>query len=297
MRSSALASTCLLAVSLCGTVVAGQQPDAGLELTLSRAPGMLRTGDAVLITVETSARVTAVEGDAFGRPVMFWPGAGEHQWYGLIGIDIDAGAGKYEVDVRATSERGRAQAGMTLPVERRRVETRRIRVAERFANPPQEEGPRIKHDAELLARTLAHSLPSRLWRGGFAAPVPGSSTSSFGRLTVLNDVPRGRHRGVDFQAMEGTPVVAPNAGVVVLATDLYFTGNTVILDHGAGLFSLLAHLSRIDVEEGRYVAAGDLIGLSGSTGRVTGPHLHWTMRLGEATVDPISLISALRQVN
>lgn len=288
---------CLLAVSLCGTVIAHQQPDTGFELTLTRAPGVLRTGDAVLITVETSAPVTTMEGEAFGRPVTFWPGAGERQWYGLFGIDIDAGAGKYEVDVRAAGERSTAQARMALPVEQRRVETRRIRVAERFANPPEEEGPRIKQDAELLARTLAHSLPSRLWRGGFAAPVPGSSTSSFGRLTVLNDVPRGRHRGVDFQAMEGTPVLAPNAGVVVLASDLYFTGNTVILDHGAGLFSLLAHLSRIDVEEGRYVSGGELVGQSGSTGRVTGPHLHWTMRLGGATVDPLSLISALRQFN
>jgi peptidase M23-like protein len=288
---------CLLAVLLCGGAAAGQRSDAGLELTLTRVPGVLRTGDAVVITVETSSPVTSVEGDAFGHPVTFWPGAGERQWYGLFGIDIDAGAGKYELEVRAASDGSAAQARMTLPVERRRVETRRIRVAERFANPPEEEGLRIKHDAELLARTLAHSLPSRLWRGSFTAPVPGSSTSSFGRLTVLNDVPRGRHRGVDFQAIEGTPVVAPNAGVVVLASDLYFTGNTVILDHGAGLFSLLAHLSRIDVEANRYVTGGEIVGQSGSTGRVTGPHLHWTMRLGGATVDPLSLISALRQFN
>ena len=297
MRASHWYSAWTLVGALCSTAAAGQRSDAGLELTLTRAPGVLRTGDAVLITIETSSPVTTMEGDAFGRPVTFWPGAGERQWYGLIGIDIDADAGKYEVDIRAAGERGTEQARMALAVERRRVETRRIRVAERFANPPDEEGPRIKHDAELLARTLAHSLPSRLWRGSFAAPVPGSSTSSFGRLTVLNNVPRGRHRGVDFSAMEGTPVVAPNAGVVVLASDLYFTGNTVILDHGAGLFSLLAHLSRIDVEEGRYVAGGELVGQSGSTGRVTGPHLHWTMRLGGATVDPLSLISALRTAN
>jgi murein DD-endopeptidase MepM/ murein hydrolase activator NlpD len=286
----------VVAATLCSTAGAAQQHDVQVTLQLTRTPGVLRTGDAVLVSVESSASVTMLEGDAFGRPVAFWQ-AGERQWYGLIGIDVGASAGAYELQVRASSEGGRVDARMPLVVERRRVETRRIRVAERFANPPDAEVPRILRDAERLANVLGHSLPTRFWRGGFAAPVPGASTSSFGRVTVLNGRRGGPHRGVDFQAAEGTPVLAPNAGVVVLAGDLYFTGNTVVVDHGAGLLSLMAHLSRIDVEEGRYVSAGELLGQSGSTGRVTGPHLHWAMRLGGANVDPLSLISALRQFN
>jgi murein DD-endopeptidase MepM/ murein hydrolase activator NlpD len=274
---------------------AGQQ-GAEPTLQLTRTPGVLRSGDAVLVSAQASAFLTGMEATVFGRPVAFWSGADERQWYGLVGIDVESPPGTYDLEVRGISATGDVRARMPLLVERRKVETRRIRVAERFANPPQAEVPRILRDAERLANALGHSLPTRFWRGGFAPPVPGASTSSFGRVTVLNGVRGGPHRGVDFQAAEGTPVLAPNAGVVVLADDLYFTGNTVIVDHGAGLLSLMAHFSRIDVEQGRYVSSGELLGQSGSTGRVTGPHLHWAMRLGGANIDPLSLISALQQL-
>jgi murein DD-endopeptidase MepM/ murein hydrolase activator NlpD len=112
----------------------------------------------------------------------------------------------------------------------------------------------------------------------------------------MNGQPRGRHQGADFRAATGTPVLAPNAGRVVLAADLYFSGNTVIIDHGLGMFSLLAHLSRIAVAPGASVARGDLLGESGSTGRVTGPHLHWALRLGDASVDPLAVVAAVAAV-
>ena len=99
--------------------------------------------------------------------------------------------------------------------------------------------------------------------------------------------------GADFRAATGTPVKAPNAGRVVVAQNLYFAGNTVIIDHGLGVFSLLAHLSRIDVTPSATLARGDLVGESGATGRVTGPHLHWAVRFGDMTVDPLALMSAL----
>jgi murein DD-endopeptidase MepM/ murein hydrolase activator NlpD len=110
---------------------------------------------------------------------------------------------------------------------------------------------------------------------------------------VLNGKPGSRHQGADFRATTGTPVRAPNAGIVVLASDLYFAGNTVVLDHGCGLVSLFAHLSRMAVETGNRVGRGDLLGEAGATGRVTGPHLHWAMRLHGTSVDPLSLSVAV----
>lgn len=297
MRTALSCSAWVAAAALCSGAGANQQPDRDIVLTLSRSESVLRTGDAVFVSVETSVPFTTLEGEAFGRGVSFWPGASERQWHGLVGIDMEAGAGTYELQVHATSVTRAAEARMPLVVEERRVETRRIRVAQRFANPSREEAARIQQEAERLAKVLGQSEPMRLWRGPFIPPVPGPSTSSFGRLTVMNNVPRGRHRGVDFRASEGTPIRAPNAGTVVLAADLYFTGNTVILDHGAGLVSLLAHLSHIVVDEGMQVSGGDLVGQTGSTGRVTGPHLHWAMRLSDATIDPLSLISALSAAN
>jgi murein DD-endopeptidase MepM/ murein hydrolase activator NlpD len=113
----------------------------------------------------------------------------------------------------------------------------------------------------------------------------------FGVRSVFNGEARAPHRGVDLRGATGTPVRAPARGVVVLAEPLYFSGSTVILDHGLGVFSMLAHLSRLDVKPGSLVLRGDLVGAVGATGRVTGPHLHWTLRIGTASVDPLSALT------
>jgi murein DD-endopeptidase MepM/ murein hydrolase activator NlpD len=119
------------------------------------------------------------------------------------------------------------------------------------------------------------------------------ANSAFGTRSIFNGLPRTAHGGADFLSAAGTPVHAPNAGQVVLARDLYFSGNTVIIDHGAGLFSMLAHLSTIDVREGDRAANDQVVGRVGATGRVTGPHLHWAVRVANARVDPLSLLALL----
>ncbi len=124
-------------------------------------------------------------------------------------------------------------------------------------------------------------------------PLAGVKGRNFGRRRIFNDKPRSPHSGTDLSAPEGTPVEAAAAGRVALAEDLYFSGNLVVLDHGGGVYTLYAHLSRIDVEVGQPVKAGEIVGLVGATGRVTGAHLHWGARIGEARVDPASLLDLL----
>jgi murein DD-endopeptidase MepM/ murein hydrolase activator NlpD len=123
--------------------------------------------------------------------------------------------------------------------------------------------------------------------------VPQPANSAFGTRSVFNGKPRNAHGGADFLSPGGTPVHAPNAGRVVVARNLYFAGNSVVIDHGAGLFSQLAHLSEMDVAEGDRVEAGQVVGRVGATGRVTGPHLHWAVRAAGARVDPLSLLAVL----
>jgi murein DD-endopeptidase MepM/ murein hydrolase activator NlpD len=113
-----------------------------------------------------------------------------------------------------------------------------------------------------------------LWTTPFTVPIAGESGTNFGHRRVFNGQPRAPHAGADLKATTGTPIHSTNRGRVVLAKNLFFTGNTVILDHGLGIYSLYAHLSRIDVAVGTIVTNGQLIGLAGATGRVTGPHLH-----------------------
>jgi murein DD-endopeptidase MepM/ murein hydrolase activator NlpD len=169
--------------------------------------------------------------------------------------------------------------------------TRTLTVDDAFVNPPASVQARIAEEAARLAKIWKESSPDRLWTEPFSPPVSESPNSAFGSRSVFNGEARSPHSGADFPSLAGAPVRSPNAGRVVLAGDLYFSGNTVILDHGLGLYSLFAHFSAIDVKEGDTVALGQTIGKVGATGRVTGPHLHWAIRLGGARVDPMSLLS------
>ena len=171
--------------------------------------------------------------------------------------------------------------------------TRRLTVDEAFVNPPPAVTKRIDDEAARLNAIWDASAPERLWTDSFVRPVPHEANSRFGSRSVLNGQARSPHGGADFASPTGTPIKAPNAGKVVLAEDLYYTGGTVVIDHGLGLLSLFAHMSRIDVREGQTVDRGAVVGLVGATGRVTGAHLHWTLRANGARVDPLSLLAIL----
>jgi murein DD-endopeptidase MepM/ murein hydrolase activator NlpD len=138
--------------------------------------------------------------------------------------------------------------------------------------------------------------PQRFWHGAFVRPVPDPANSAFGTRSVYNGEARSPHSGADFLSPSGRPIKSPAGGRIVIADARYFTGNTVVIDHGLGVYSLLAHLSSMSVAAGQSVEAGDIIGNVGATGRVTGPHLHWTVRLDGARVDPLSLLYATGSV-
>jgi len=148
----------------------------------------------------------------------------------------------------------------------------------------------IKAEVELKTKIFATTAAEPLWSSNFRAPVAAPPTDSFGTRRMFNGKLASIHKGMDFHAASGTPVHAANSGVVVLARPLYYEGNCVVIDHGLGLYTISMHLSRIDVAEGKHVATGELIGLSGATGRVTGPHLHWAVRWRDTYLDPAKLL-------
>ena len=215
-------------------------------------------------------------------------------WRALVGIDLDATPGTYKITA-TTSRAGDAtfRAAQDLIVTAREFPTRRLTVDENFVNPPAEVTERIAREAKELEQLWTASAPERLWTGVFERPVPQDSNSAFGSRSIFNGQPRSPHSGADFSSPAGTPIRSPNAGRIVLAKDLYFSGNTVIIDHGLGLFSTMAHLSSIDVKQGDVVRAGQVVGAVGATGRVTGAHLHWAVRLNGARIDPLSLLALL----
>jgi murein DD-endopeptidase MepM/ murein hydrolase activator NlpD len=148
----------------------------------------------------------------------------------------------------------------------------------------------IEAERLLKDRVFGESAPQPVWAGRFRAPVTAAPTDSFGTRRMFNGKLASVHKGMDFKASTGTPVKAGNSGVVVLAQPLYYEGNCVVVDHGQGLFTISMHLSRIDVQAGQQVETGQRLGLSGATGRVTGPHLHWAVRWQGAYLDPAKLL-------
>jgi murein DD-endopeptidase MepM/ murein hydrolase activator NlpD len=149
---------------------------------------------------------------------------------------------------------------------------------------------RVKKEKERMLAAFKDSLQEKLWQGSFIAPVSGRRQGTFGRKRILNGQPRRPHTGEDISASEGTEIVATNGGRVVLVGDYFFNGQSIVIDHGFGLFSMYFHLSEISVTEGTHLKRADVIGKVGQTGRVTGPHLHWGMRLNGARIDPFSLV-------
>ena len=295
MRAVMAFTRCLRAALAAGLLCivpaepAAQPFDADIS---HRARGVV-PGEAVLIRVLPTAPVSGIAGTIFDETIRFYD-AGAAGWQGLVGIDLVVDPGVHDLSLRITP-RGGAPVERVYPllVSDKAYPTRQLTVAPRYVEPPPEVAERIAREASEQRAIFASASPDRLWRGSWGRPVPGAATSAFGSRSVFNGQPRSPHSGADFRAAEGTPVVAPNAGRVVLTGDTYFSGGSVILDHGWGLYSYFAHLSEIVVEKGDLVDPGQTVGLAGATGRVTGPHLHWTMRLNGARVDPLSVIELL----
>ena len=204
-------------------------------------------------------------------------------WVALVGIPLSAKPGSAAIEVRGP---GHAELRVSYKIEPKQYAEQRLKVAPRTVDLSPEDLARYErervHQSEVIA-TFTDHLPAAL---RMRPPTPGVRSSSFGLRRVFNGQPRAPHSGMDIAAAAGTPVVAPAAGRVIDRGNYFFNGNTVWIDHGAGLLSMLCHLSAIDVEPGQQVAAGQRIGAVGATGRVTGPHLHWSLSLNRAMVDP-----------
>jgi hypothetical protein len=280
------------ALLLAAAAAAAAVPLRADDFLVRHAARAIAAGEVLALDVLAPQDVSAVTSSWRDRPVPFSrvaPG----RWSGLVGIDVEEVPGPRSLRVVARrGNGGELVAVHAFTLEPKTWRTRRLRVARRFVTPPASARARIEEEAALLGALFEKSGAERLW-DGVVRPVDGVHVSGFGVRSVLNGQPRGPHNGADFAAVTGTPVVAPAAGVVAFARPFYYSGNTVVLDHGQGLYSTLAHLSAFSVEEGARVAAGELVGKVGATGRVTGPHLHWSVRLLGARVDPMSLVAAL----
>jgi murein DD-endopeptidase MepM/ murein hydrolase activator NlpD len=272
-----VAAAQILAANLVIAHAQGQRP-----LPVSVSPASIGPGDVVRIDVPGASdeRITAT---LLGQNLTFVFDDARGAWRALAGVDVEAKPATYQLRIRRG---GAVMSTRAIRVTTKRFAVRRLRVPAAFVNPPPEALKQIALDSKTLAAVYARNTPPQ-WSGAFILPVDGTPTSNFGTRSYYNGSPRAPHSGVDFMSEPGTPIRASNHGSIALAAPLYFTGNTVIVDHGARLFSVFAHLSAFQVAAGDIVTPETIVGLVGATGRVTGPHLHWSVSLNDARVDPL----------
>jgi murein DD-endopeptidase MepM/ murein hydrolase activator NlpD len=214
------------------------------------------------------------------------------QWVTMVGVDLDSRPGDHAVDVTFTYADGTSRVVREPVVVRsEKFPTTELTVEERYVELSPEDQARAEREGRETSAIYDTFTPERFWTEPFLVPVRGADDGrNFGHRRVFNGQPRAPHSGADLRAGTGTPIHAANRGRVVLAKDLFYSGNAVFIDHGYGLYTTYLHLSKIDVAVGDIVDRGEQIGLAGATGRVTGPHLHWGVRILDARVDPFSLV-------
>ena len=225
-----------------------------------------------------------------GAIVFPHPAKGPAVQAGLVGIPLTAPPGKAHLTVEWGAGAQRLARKVPFAIRQGRYGEETLTVDPRHVRPGPKDLERIRREQEELKRIYASGSRSQLWQGAFQIPVPGEMNGPFGTRRVFNGELQSHHTGTDFRAQTGDPVHAAAAGVVRLTKDLFYSGNAVIIDHGAGVFTSYSHLSGIDVKVGQKIGKGQAVGLAGATGRATGPHLHWGVKVNSISVNPLAFV-------
>jgi murein DD-endopeptidase MepM/ murein hydrolase activator NlpD len=285
------------AVALAQTATGQIEMSSAFSLSAARAAN----GSALWLEIDTDhlpGPVTAITARYQNQSVPLYvhpvnPGI---KYFGLVALPLTSKAGHTHLRVDWADAAG--QHTRKIPFEifsgNYRIDT--LTVAPGKVNLKKSDLERVKREKQELKYIWQSAIDYRLWQSGFELPIESEITSSFGNQRMFNNQLKSFHRGTDFRAAVGTPIRAANTGHVRLAKELFYSGNLVIIDHGTGIFSLYAHLSQIDVVAGQQIETGQQIGLSGATGRVNGPHLHWGIKVNNIYVDPLQFVDAIKSL-
>jgi murein DD-endopeptidase MepM/ murein hydrolase activator NlpD len=279
--------------SLCVSVPAA----SAVNWNASAKPARLVNGGPVLFQVKAPAQLQSLTGTWLGHDVAFSFHAKSRTWYALAGISLETVPGSYSLELTGETEAGKAPS-QKITFSRKFAVARgkypkiqaKLSVESKFTEPTPEQQKQIEEGQQIKKDYLNRVTPGREWSGTFTAPADAEISDVFGAQRIFNGKTQSTHYGLDFRVPGGTPVAAMNDGTVLLARPLYFEGGFVVLDHGQGLLTLYLHLSEFKVKEGDQVKRGQLIALSGGTGRATGPHLHVEVRWQGTRLDPAALI-------
>lgn len=262
--------------------------------------GSARTGKVFVVDVTAAPSLpalTSLAPELNGKKGIAYPVSEDRRhWKALLPVDIESKANKkgflpQPLVVDAAFADGRHSAWKKpVAIKDGKYDRRSLSVGKQFTSPSKKQRQRAEKEKKELSAAMAVMSTERYWRGSFAKPVKGEQTSPFGTLRTYNQKTKSRHMGLDLDGDVGDPIVAANRGKVLLATERFYSGGTVLLDHGGGFMTMYFHMSRIDVTAGRIVEKGEGLGAVGASGQVTGPHLHFSVKLGGEYVDGAQLL-------
>jgi murein DD-endopeptidase MepM/ murein hydrolase activator NlpD len=263
--------------------------------TVRTQPKRLVNGSPVLFQVNPSERLESLTGTWLEHKIIFSFDPSTKTWFALAGVSLETAPGSYVLELAGGRRAGKtSESKLTFTrkfvVARAKYPQVELKVESKFTEPSPEQLKQIDEDKKLKQDYLNRVTPDREWSGKFSPPADAVISDVFGTQRIFNGKAQSSHLGLDFRVPSGTRVDAMNTGTVLLARPLYFEGNCVVLDHGQGLLSIYMHLSEIKVKEGDAVKRGQQVGLSGGTGRATGPHLHVAVRWQGIYVDPAQLM-------
>lgn len=274
---------------LCCTLPASAAP-----WTVRTEPQRLLNGAPVLFQVKPSAKLDSLTATWLGHELTFSYNSSTKTWFALAGVSFATKAGKYPLELKGESAATKApltfSRAFTVALAKYPKIKVQLAVEKKFTEPNPEQQAQIAESVKIKQDYLGRVTPDREWRGNFAAPVDAPTSDVYGSQRIFNGVAQREHQGLDYRVPAGTPVAAMNEGTVLLARFLYYEGNCVVIDHGQGLLTLYFHLSELKVKEADFVKRGQEIGLSGGTGRATGPHLHVAVRWQAIYLDPARLL-------
>lgn len=262
-------------------------------------PNPVENGSTVMLEVDTRALANTVFGLSAkfrGKviPVFQHPLKESGVYTGLVGVSYYSKPGDDKILLEWTTNSGYHSMPINITVIRGKYKKERLRVPKRKVSPSTTDLNRIKRDRKEIKAAYAVGHQTRLWTKPFHRPTDGKITSPYGTRRLLNGKLKSYHNGVDFRAPTGTPIHAANDGIVRFTKELFYSGNHVIVDHGLGVYTTYSHLSHISVEPDQFIERGQEVGLSGSTGRSNGPHLHLGAKVNGITVNPLQLMRVLQ---
>jgi hypothetical protein len=271
-------------------------PDQSPAIVISTQE--VKNGSSLLVEIDTRhlnppiTDMRLIFGERF-QPVFQHPTKSDRFYFGLLGIPYRSTPGPASLKLEWSNASGNHSQSIPFEIVSGKYRTDTLKVDPKRVNPSKEDAARAKREQQEVMRIYATGSMSRLWEGPFRLPIESDITSPFGNRRVFNDQLKSYHNGIDFRAQNGTPAFAANSGIVRLAKNLFYSGNVVLIDHGTEIFTIYAHLNKINVAAGRQIEKGQMVGLTGASGRVSGPHLHWGVKVNGVAVNPLQFVEVI----